>query len=163
MGKTMKYKGYYATIEYSNEDNIFYGVVQGINDMVSFEGESVFELEADFHDAVDDYLRVCKEIGKEPNKPYNGSFNIRIPKELHRMVAEKAADEGITLNEYIKRVLEDSLKEKKLVPPVIDIRNMFGQVVPAISANHNWGKKLPFRYDAVNEWQGRGKTDKEVQ
>lgn len=56
MNKTFQYKGYVGSVEFSEEDDIFYGKVLGIRSLISYEGESVTELLADFHDAVDDYL-----------------------------------------------------------------------------------------------------------
>lgn len=37
--------------------------------MVNFESETYDGLEEEFHKAVDDYLKFCKEVGKEPDKP----------------------------------------------------------------------------------------------
>lgn len=68
MKNYMEYKGYRGTISYCGEDRILYGKVLGTKDSISYEGESVSELESDFHAAVDDYLEVCKETGKSPSK-----------------------------------------------------------------------------------------------
>ena len=83
----MHYKGYTAQPEYSAEDRIFYGTILGISDAVDFQSDSAKDLEDEFHKAVDDYLEFCAEIGKEPQKEYNGLFNVRIPQELHKEVA----------------------------------------------------------------------------
>lgn len=66
MKNYMEYKGYRGTISYCGEDRILYGKVLGTKDSISYKGESVSELESDFHAAVDDYLEVCKETGKSP-------------------------------------------------------------------------------------------------
>lgn len=60
MNKTFQYKGYVGSVEFSEEDGIFYGKVLGIRSLISYEGESVTNLLADFHDAVDDYLENCR-------------------------------------------------------------------------------------------------------
>ena len=52
----MEYKGYKGTVEFSNEDNCFYGKIAGIDDLVTFESQSVEELNIFFKEAVDDYL-----------------------------------------------------------------------------------------------------------
>ncbi len=70
MKNYMEYKGYRGTISYCGEDRILYGKVLGTKDSISYEGESVSELESDFHAAVDDYLEVCKETGKSPIKEF---------------------------------------------------------------------------------------------
>ena len=64
----LHYKGYSARPEYSAEDRIFYGTILGISDMVEFQSENAKDLEDEFHQAVDEYLEFCKEIGKDPQK-----------------------------------------------------------------------------------------------
>ena len=56
--------------------------------------------------AVDDYLEMCAEKGKEPEKPFKGSFNIRLSPDLHQNLVLNAANQKMTLNAYIKTVLE---------------------------------------------------------
>lgn len=65
MRKLLNYKGYYGSVEYFSEDALLYGKVLGINSLISYEGESVAELQQDFEGAVDDYLEVCAENGTE--------------------------------------------------------------------------------------------------
>lgn len=67
----LKYKGYTGSIEFSEEDNLFFGKIIGIRSLVSYEGEDIDELTEDFQGAVDDYLNLCQEIGKEPEKASN--------------------------------------------------------------------------------------------
>ena len=67
---TMIYKGYAARIEYSEEDGCFVGHLAGIRDIVGFDGTTVDELKQRFHEAVDDYLWGCEQLGTEPNKPF---------------------------------------------------------------------------------------------
>lgn len=57
--KAISYKGYAACIEYSDEDALFIGHIDGICDVVGFHGESVEQLRAAFEEAVDDYLDAC--------------------------------------------------------------------------------------------------------
>ena len=79
MNNVLKYKGYYAVVQYSAEDEVLYGKIEGIDDLVSFESDSICGIKNEFENAVDDYIEYCKEIGKEPDKVYKGSFNVRIP------------------------------------------------------------------------------------
>ena len=106
----MEYKGYYAKIEYSSEDNIFFGSIIGIDDSITFEGKSVTELETAFQEAVDDYLEMCHKIGKEPQKFYKGSFNVRIDPELHRKASLLAKSNKMSLNKFVEKAICDSLK-----------------------------------------------------
>ena len=56
MNNTMEYKGYVGSVEFSEEDGLFYGKVMGIRALISYEGSTAAELVNDFHGAVDDYL-----------------------------------------------------------------------------------------------------------
>ena len=109
MSKMMEYKGYHAQIEYDSEDELFVGKVYGIVDSLNFHGASVTELEDMFHQSIDNYLQMCAEVGKKPDKEFKGSFNIRISPELHRGISIQAAQEGLSLNQFVSRALERSL------------------------------------------------------
>lgn len=56
MENTLRYKGYFTNIQYSSEDRVFHGKIEGIDDLVTFESESAADIESEFHAAVDDYL-----------------------------------------------------------------------------------------------------------
>lgn len=106
MNELLEYKGYYATIYFSADDEVFFGKLIGINDLISFEGESVVELKKAFHEAVEDYLETCKELKKSPDKTYKGSFNVRVPSDLHRKAALFASMRNISLNDFVKQALD---------------------------------------------------------
>ncbi len=78
MKNVLEYKGYYTQVEYDYDDCVLYGKIEGIGDLVNFDSESASGIEQAFHEAVDEYLAFCSEVGKEPDKTYKGSFNIRI-------------------------------------------------------------------------------------
>jgi predicted HicB family RNase H-like nuclease len=101
----LNYKEYLGTIDYSAEDEVFYGKVFGIDDLVNFEGTSVSELKKSFQDAVDDYLELCKELDKTPEKSFRGTFNVRVPAHLHKRAAILATQYKMTLNEFVKTAL----------------------------------------------------------
>ena len=103
---TIKYKGYIGSVEISEEDNCLYGKDLFIRTLISYEGQTLQELKADFKDAVDDYLKLCKDKGWEPEKPFKGSFNIRINPDVHKSLALAATKKGESLNKYVSRVLE---------------------------------------------------------
>ncbi|OAV71803.1 hypothetical protein Barb7_00956 [Bacteroidales bacterium Barb7] len=107
---TLKYKDYIGTVSYSEDDEVFFGKVEGINGLVNFEGNSVHELREAFEGAVDAYLDYCIQEGLPPDKHYTGTLNIRISPELHRKIACRAKKTGVTINAYIKDTLENKLK-----------------------------------------------------
>lgn len=119
MKDILKYKDYYATVHYSAEDEVFFGRIAGISDLVNFEGESVKELKMAFEEAVDDYLETCAELGKEPDKAYKGSFNVRIPPALHKEAAYFSAANSLTLNDFIKKTVQYVLDNKNSLQSVL--------------------------------------------
>ena len=106
MKNTMEYKGYAGSVEYSDEDGIFFGKAQFIRALISYEGSSAEELRKDFHSGVDDYLAMCKEKNITPEQPFKGSFNVRVGRNLHRKLAIEAEQRGISLNSLIVERLE---------------------------------------------------------
>ena len=115
MNDILQYKGYYASLHFSAEDEVFFGKLLGIDDLVNFEGASVRELKKAFHEAVDDYLETCEQLGKEPNKTYKGSFNVRISTELHKAAAVFASIHNISLNDFVRTAIDYALQNKDAV------------------------------------------------
>lgn len=105
MANTMRYKEYIGSVNYDDEDEIFHGKLEFINDSVLFEGSTVEELKKMFHEAVDEYIATCKEMGKEPQKPFKGVFNVRVKPELHQQAAIIAARKGVALNQVVAEAL----------------------------------------------------------
>jgi predicted HicB family RNase H-like nuclease len=112
MNDILQYKNYYGSVQFSAEDEVFYGKILGISDLVNFEGESVKELKSAFQESVDEYLEFCKEIGKTPEKTYKGTFNVRVPSTLHKEAALFAAVNNLTLNDFVKKALAFTLDHK---------------------------------------------------
>jgi len=110
MKNIMEYKDDFAKIEYSSNDDLFFGSILGINDSITFEGKSIEELRIAFQEAVDDYLDMCRKIGKEPQKFYKGSFNVRISPEVHRKAILLARSNKISLNKFVEKAISDRLK-----------------------------------------------------
>jgi len=102
----LEYKGYNGTVEYSDADKILYGKVLGVKGYMSYIGDSLESLRKDFEEMIDDYLDECAEDGVEPQKPYKGSFNVRISPELHRTIALYSASRGQTLNSIVEEALQ---------------------------------------------------------
>lgn len=94
----LTYKSYQERFEYDSDAYIFHGEVLHLNDTVTFQRRSIDELKQAFVNSVEDYLLLCKEVGKEPEKLFSGRFNIRISPELHQEISRKAADAGVSLN-----------------------------------------------------------------
>ncbi|WP_236172555.1 type II toxin-antitoxin system HicB family antitoxin [Pseudomonas sp. YH-1] len=97
----MKYQGYAARIEYSDDDGLFIGHVAGIRDVIGFHGESVGELREAFEEAVDDYLATCSKLGREPQRPFSGKLSLRLDPQLHAQVAIKAELSNQSINQWV--------------------------------------------------------------
>ena len=114
MNNTMTYKGYTAVIGYEDrnhgEEGVFFGKIIGIRDVINFEGTCVEELHQAFRDAVDDYLDYCEEKGVSPQKPYSGTFNVRISSELHQEISRIAETHGMSMNAWITDASETKLR-----------------------------------------------------
>ncbi len=102
---TLKYKGFLGSVNFSEEDNVFFGKIEGIDGLVNFEGTSVEELKSAFREAVDDYLAYCEQEGIVPHKSYSGTLNIRISPDVHRQIAVLASKAGVSINAFIKQAL----------------------------------------------------------
>ena len=110
MNNIMEYKGYIGSVEFSERDELFYGKVQGIRSLISYEGSTAAELVADFHGAVDDYLTLCKEEGTKPEIAYKGSLNVRFKnRDTHRRAAVYAMTHDQSLNSFIESAVEEKL------------------------------------------------------
>lgn len=107
----MMYKGYEGIATFDEDDHIFSGEVLGLRDVITFQGESVSELEQAFRDSVDDYLAWCEEDGVSPEKPYSGKVLLRFDPELHRKVAAAAKKRNISLNKFMEKAAEDELMQ----------------------------------------------------
>ncbi len=111
MKNVLQYKGYAGSVAFDADDKIFHGRVLGIRAIIGFEGTTVEDLEKDFHAGIDDYLDMCTEKDMEPEKPFRGTFNIRLDPSLHQRLVTHAMDEGKTLNAFIKDALEKAVSE----------------------------------------------------
>lgn len=63
----LEHKGYIGEVEFCEEDKIYFGKVEGIEDLVSFESESISNIKQSFIEAVEDYISTCKALSKELN------------------------------------------------------------------------------------------------
>lgn len=97
MSDVLTYKGHTARIEFDADDRIFFGRVAGIEDGVGFHGETVEELVAAFHEAVDDYIETCERLGKREEP---GLLQLDLPPDLRAQVAEAARDAGQSLDQF---------------------------------------------------------------
>lgn len=102
----LKYKDYEGTAELDMARRVCRGKILFIDDLVTYEAASPAELQTEFEAAVDDYIDTCATLGREPQKPLRGQFNVRIPPALHKAAALRALADNVSLNDVAVRALD---------------------------------------------------------
>ncbi len=110
MSDLMEFKGFKARVEYSADDEVFFGQLIGIEDIVTFHGKTVRELKKAMKEAVEFHIELCERTGSELKKPYSGKVLFRLPSNLHAKIAEAAAQKGKSINEWGKEIFESAVK-----------------------------------------------------
>ena len=87
-----------------------FGKIEGIDDLIMFEGSSVSELKKMFKEAVDDYIEICKQTNKPCLKSFKGSFNVRVKPEIHQRASMIAIAKGISLNQLVQKAIEREIE-----------------------------------------------------
>lgn len=113
MKDMIQYKGYYGSVHYSDDDQVFFGKIEYIKSLVNYEATNVKDLRKAFQEAVDDYIKFCQNEGIEPEQPFRGSFNVRTGSDLHRQAALYAQKKGTNLNKVVTEALEQYLSHAK--------------------------------------------------
>jgi len=109
MKDALKYKGFIGSVHFAAEDRVFYGKVEGVNDLITFEGSSVDDLEKGFRFMVDEHIKDCEKNNTPIEKSYKGNLNIRLSPELHKKAAYNASIRGISLNQYINDAIKKEI------------------------------------------------------
>lgn len=112
------YRGFQGAVEY-DAGTLFIRVLH-IEDAVSTTCETAAGVEAAFRELVDDYIETCNEVGVEPNKPFKGTFNVRIKPRLHKDAAMAAAASNLTLNAWVEKAIEEKLSPQSASPITFD-------------------------------------------
>lgn len=66
MKKVLEYKDFVGSVSFSEEDNVYFGKVEGINDLISYEGRNMEELTEAFHYMIDKHIEDCVEENIPP-------------------------------------------------------------------------------------------------
>lgn len=119
----MEYKGYFGSAEVDIEGRALVGKLLFIRDTITYSAQDPGGLLAAFHEAVDDYLATCEELGDEPDQPCKGTFNVRVGPSRHLAAAIEARKRGTTLNDFMCLALDAALAGKHE-----HTHNHFGQV-----------------------------------
>ena len=104
----MEHKGYRAAVTFDDAAGVFHGEVMDTRDVIVFEGTSAAQLRKEFEFSVDDYLKVCEERGRIPDKPFSGRIPLRVPPAVHRAATAAAKAQGKSLNAWITETVADA-------------------------------------------------------
>ena len=103
----MEHKGYVSgPIDFDPEAGTLSGTVAGLVDVIHFEGSNAAELLESFRGSIDEYLAICAEKGRSPDKPFSGKMLIRATPELHRKASLRAAREGLSLSAWVAQQID---------------------------------------------------------
>jgi predicted HicB family RNase H-like nuclease len=103
----LKHEAYIAEVGYEEGEKFMHGSVVNARALLQFAGRDIEELKAAFANTIADYHDWCRERGVEPEKPYSGTLRLRLSPELHRRIAEQAANAGESINQFIAARLEE--------------------------------------------------------
>jgi predicted HicB family RNase H-like nuclease len=109
----MTYKGYIGVARVDEDAGVIRGKVVNTRDTITFQGKSFEEAEAAFRDSVDDYLEFCESLGEAPEKPFSGTFLVRVSPDVHRDLSAIAQAQGVSVNKLVSRQLT-RLSRRKL-------------------------------------------------
>jgi len=107
----IEYKSYHGSVHFDSEHEMFYGKVEFIRDLVNFEACDARSLIKAFKDAVDEYLEDCIALNKAPDRPFKGSFNIRIAPDLHRELGMYALQHDSSINKIVKSAIKEFIEQ----------------------------------------------------
>lgn len=117
------YKGFQGSVEY--DDGVLFIKILHIDDSITTACENATDVVSNFHELVDDYIETCRELGEEPNRPFKGSFNIRIEPSLHRAAAFSASSIRTTLNRWVETAIRERIQRESIDYDVISKESYF--------------------------------------
>lgn len=109
MINVMEIDGFKAVIQYDPDIEMFRGEFMGLNGGADFYGRDIDSLKKEATTSLKVFLEMCEEDGVEPRKPYSGKFGVRVPPALHEQIAQAAAAEGKSLNQWIVESLDQAV------------------------------------------------------
>ncbi|MBE0546867.1 MAG: type II toxin-antitoxin system HicB family antitoxin [Rubrivivax sp.] len=141
---TLKYKDYEGTAEIDMSRRVCHGRILFIDDLVTYQAADPAALQDEFEAAVDDYLQTCTDVGKEPQRPFKGLFNVRVPPAIHRAAAMRAVSDEVALNDVVVRALDAFLNVRSAVNHTVTVTfetppRMIKTVQAVASDNVQWG------------------------
>lgn len=105
--------GYKAVITYDPEIEMFRGEFVGLNGGADFYAKDAEGLKREGKISLDVFLRMCEEDGVPPKKG-QGKFALRLDPETYYNASVAAAADGISLNQWIARAVQNAASDQAL-------------------------------------------------
>ena len=125
----------YPFLVYPAEEGGYVAEIEELPGCVT-QGETLEEIEEMIEDAKRAWMTVTYEDGQEIPLPrteekYSGKFVLRIPKYLHRKLAEQAKKEEVSLNQYVEALLSAgvSLHDERIEKLIQEVRELKERLV----------------------------------
>lgn len=125
---TLNIDGYIATVSLDFETGVMHGQVVNTRDVLTFSAKSIDDLKQAFADTLADYREWCAAEGETPEKPYSGTLTLRLKPEVHRLAAERAISEGLSLSSWLVRTIDCELGRRPTAMTSEQLRKRFAQV-----------------------------------
>jgi len=109
MRNILEINGYRAVIQFDPEIDMFRGEFIDLNGGADFYADNIEALKKEAKTSLKAFLDMCAEDGVETRKSYSGKFNLRIAPKTHADIVAAATAEGISLNQWVSKRLEESL------------------------------------------------------
>jgi len=143
----LKYGEYEGTAELDMDRHVCRGKILFIDDLVTYEAESPADLQKEFQAAVDDYIETCASLGRQPQKPLKGLFQVRVPPALHKAVVRRAMADNVTQNDVTVRALDAFVNAKLDVNHNVQVTlniptESLKTLASSVSAPEQWGVAL---------------------
>jgi predicted HicB family RNase H-like nuclease len=147
--KILEHRGFKGTTEVSLEDNVIFGKLLDIDALIMYSADNVADLRTAFVQAVDEYLADCEREGIEPQRPYSGTFNVRVGSDLHRKAASAARKRDMKLNEFVKIAISKEVEYSD--PEVARMSALWTNVVSKMSKIDSWNERAIPQSDYLPE------------
>lgn len=116
----LKYQDYLGSVEFDADRMVLRGKILFVADLVTYESPTAQGLQEEFEAAVDDYIETCNALGRKPQKPFSGVFNVRIEPDCHKALAQIAADEDRSLNAAAAEAIRQFVLDRQGSPRKVE-------------------------------------------
>lgn len=142
MSNVLEYDGFKAVVEFSAEDGLLVGEVLDVESVILFSAVAADDMPRAFKEAVDEYLLDCRHRGVDPEKPYSGTFNVRVGADVHRQANNAARLRNQSLNEFVRHALQTEVARNQF-PYFAELQRSVSAELVTLVARDPWTTGQP--------------------